>query len=98
MNPLPVNVRADRIVVDKSDRRLHLVAGGSLLKTYRVPFGARPRGHKHREGDEKTPEGTYAIDWRKNDSSYFRALHVSYPDVDDIARARAKGVPPGGRS
>ena len=94
--PLPAGATADRVLVDKSDRTLTLLRGGRPLKTYRVALGGSPVGHKGREGDEKTPEGTYLLDYRKEDSRAHRALHISYPNADDEARARARGESPGG--
>lgn len=89
-------VTADRVLVDKSERRLVLLRGGSVLKGYRVSFGGEPVGHKQREGDERTPEGKYRIDRRNARSAFHRSLHVSYPDRRDVERARGLGVPPGG--
>lgn len=94
--PLPAGAAADRVVVDKSERTLTLVRDGRPLKTYRVSLGGAPEGHKRREGDERTPEGRYVLDGRKEDSAAYRSLHVSYPDARDRARAREAGVPPGG--
>jgi murein L,D-transpeptidase YafK len=94
--PLPAGAVADRVVVDKSERTLTLLSRGRPLKTYRVSLGGAPVGHKRREGDERTPEGAYVLDYRRADSSAHRSLHVSYPDSADVARARAAGVDPGG--
>jgi murein L,D-transpeptidase YafK len=94
--PLAPDARADRVVVDKSERTLVLLAGGRALKTYHVSLGGSPAGHKRREGDERTPEGAYVLDYRNPSSSAHRSLHVSYPDSADVARARAAGVAPGG--
>ena len=69
---------------------------GRVLKTYRVQLGSHPIGAKEREGDGKTPEGIYRIDSRNANSHFHRALHVSYPNAADIARARRLGVSPGG--
>ena len=97
LDALSSDARADRVVVDKSDRTLWLLEGADTLKAYRVSFGAAPDdGHKQREGDERTPEGTYALDWRNAESCCYRSLHVSYPDPEDVARARAEAVSPGG--
>jgi murein L,D-transpeptidase YafK len=93
---LPGPVTADRVLVDKSEHRLVLLRGGSVLKGYRVSFGADPVGHKQREGDERTPEGLYRIDRRNARSAFHRSLHVSYPDRRDVERARELGVAPGG--
>lgn len=94
--PLPADARADAVLVDKSDRTLTLLRGGTVLKTYPVALGGAPQGHKRQEGDERTPEGRYVLDYRNPRSSMHRSLHVSYPDSADAARARAAGVPPGG--
>jgi murein L,D-transpeptidase YafK len=80
---------ADQIIVDKSERRLWLVSGGRELKAYRVALGANPRWHKEIVGDSRTPEGDYTIDWRKPDSQFHRALHISYPNQQDRAFAAA---------
>jgi murein L,D-transpeptidase YafK len=94
--PLPPNVRADHVLVDKSERTLTLLRGGQPLKTYAVSLGGAPAGHKRQEGDERTPEGRYVLDYRNPASAAHLSLHVSYPDASDAARARAQGVPPGG--
>ena len=95
-SPLPVDARADRIVIEKSRRALSLFHQGQLLKQYRVALGRVPVGAKAQEGDRKTPEGRYVIDYRKADSGYFRALHISYPSAADAESARQRGVAPGG--
>ncbi len=87
---------ADRIVVDKSDRTLTLYHHGQILKSYQVTFGRAPVGKKQREGDDRTPEGQYVIDSRNLHSKYHIALHVSYPNAEDVRRARAAHVSPGG--
>lgn len=94
--PLPPGARADRVVVDKGERTLSLLANGRVLKTYPVSLGGAPAGHKRREGDERTPQGRYVLDYRNPRSFAHLSLHVSYPDSADVARARAEGVPPGG--
>lgn len=94
--PLPAGVTADRLLIDKGARRLVVYTDGRVVKTYRVSLGRVPEGAKEREGDGRTPEGSYVIDYRKADSAYHRALHISYPDQDDRRRARRNGVSPGG--
>ncbi|HEU4881062.1 MAG TPA: L,D-transpeptidase family protein [Longimicrobium sp.] len=94
--PLPPDARADQVRVDKSERTLVLLREGRAIKTYRVSLGGAPLGHKRREGDERTPEGTYLLDYRNPRSSAHRSLHVSYPDSADAARAHAAGEDPGG--
>ncbi len=95
LHPLPSNVTADHVLVEKAARRLTLLRGGTPLKTYRVALGRAPVGPKEQEGDQRTPEGIYRIDFHKEDSDYHRALHVSYPEQRDIDRAAVSGVSPG---
>lgn len=89
--------KADRVLVIKHMRRLYLMRGSVVLKSYGVAFGQYPRGHKIKEGDERTPEGRYLVDYHLRESSFYRALHISYPNPNDIARAEALGVSPGGQ-
>jgi len=88
---LPNGAVADRIVVEKSARRLTLYAHGVPLKSYRVALGRQPVGAKERQGDNKTAEGVYAIDFKNPDSGFHKALHVSYPGPADRARAEPGG-------
>ncbi len=91
-NPLPNDATIDRIVVEKSARRLSVWRDGEKLKDYRVALGRNPVGAKQEEGDMKTPEGVHRIDSRNPQSDYHLALHVSYPSNEDTARAAERGV------
>jgi murein L,D-transpeptidase YafK len=86
----------DRILVVKAERRLYLLAEGTVLREYPVRLGPNPVGPKIFEMDGRTPEGIYVIDSRKRDSLYYRSLHISYPSPDDRARAGKYGIPAGG--
>ena len=86
----------DKVLVLKSERRLQLISRGEPLKTYRISLGKQPKGTKEREGDSKTPEGLYWLDWRKVSDRFILAMHISYPNISDAARARREGVSPGG--
>lgn len=86
----------DKVLVLKSERRLQLISRGEPLKTYRISLGKQPKGTKLREGDSKTPEGLYWLDWRKVSDRFNLAMHISYPNISDAARARREGVSPGG--
>ena len=94
--PKPDLSQIDRVLVLKGKRELHLVAQGHVLKTYPISLGFAPVGPKRRQGDGKTPEGVYTLDYRNPHSEYYRSLHVSYPNAQDRARARSMGVSPGG--
>jgi len=87
---------ADKIVVKKSQRRLYLMRDGKPFRTYRISLGANPEGHKRYRGDNRTPEGRYTIDWRNPRSKFYKALHISYPNLEDRISARRAGWDPGG--
>jgi len=89
--PLPQDSFADRVLVEKAARRLTLFRNGEVLKEYRVALGRVPDGPKEYEGDQRTPEGVYTIDFHKPDSDYHLALHISYPEQRDIDRASKEG-------
>ncbi len=89
--------RVDRVVIDKSDRRLTLLRGDEPVKSYPVALGGAPKGAKIFEGDQRTPEGTYTIDFRNADSAFHRALRISYPSEADRMRALEAGLDPGGQ-
>lgn len=93
---LPIQPMTDHIVVSKSKRVLELRAKGEILKRYRIALGFTPQGHKTASGDGRTPEGLYWIDRRNPRSEYFLSVGISYPNAEDMARARALGVRPGG--
>jgi murein L,D-transpeptidase YafK len=94
-NPLPSGTTIDRIVVEKSARKLSIFRGEEKIKTYRVALGRNPVGAKEQEGDMKTPEGIYKIDNRNAQSNFHLALHISYPSDEDNARVTERGVPAG---
>jgi murein L,D-transpeptidase YafK len=86
----------DRILVEKSLRRLTLLAGEKRVRIYTVALGPSPIGPKTCQGDNKTPEGEYHIAGRNRYSAYHRSLRISYPEAADKKRAAAQGCAPGG--
>jgi murein L,D-transpeptidase YafK len=94
---LPAAPTIDRVVVLKSERRLVLLRGDTVVRVYNVALGRYPEGHKRRQGDARTPEGEYTLDYKLEDSAFYRAIHISYPNARDLARAQADGVDPGGK-
>ena len=88
--------KIDLVKVDKSENKMYLLDNGKVVKEYNVAFGKNPKGHKQQEGDEKTPEGTYTLDYKKDDSSFYRSMHISYPQAADKENAKQLGVSPGG--
>ncbi|MEE8334078.1 MAG: L,D-transpeptidase family protein [Alphaproteobacteria bacterium] len=90
-------LKADRLVILKSERRLVLMRGDEVVRVYRVALGRYPKGRKVREGDAKTPEGSYTIDHKLTRSNFYKAIQISYPNLRDVARANALGYRPGGK-
>lgn len=86
----------DSVRVLKAERRLELMQGNRVARTYKVALGGEPVGHKQKEGDQKTPEGAYVLDYKKADSAFHLSIHISYPNEQDRVSARQKGVSPGG--
>lgn len=86
----------DRILIEKSIRRMIAYRDGTALKTYRIALGFAPEGDKRQQGDGKTPEGIFRIDRRNDASAYHLSLGIDYPKPEDRARAAAEGIDPGG--
>ena len=85
-----------QVKVYKTDRVVQLLHRDEVIRTYPIRLGFDPIGHKVKEGDGKTPEGTYILDWRNPKSAFYKSLHVSYPNVQDQAKAKQLGVSAGG--
>jgi murein L,D-transpeptidase YafK len=88
--------KADKVLVNKSESKLYVMKSGKPLKAYKVAFGANPVGHKEKEGDGRTPEGAYLLDFKNTKSKFYKSIRVSYPNASDIAKAEALGLKPGG--
>lgn len=86
----------DLVKVDKSENAMYLMNNGEIVRRYHIALGENPKGHKQQQGDERTPEGKYFLDYKKEDSSFYRAMHISYPNDEDLANAKARGVSAGG--
>jgi len=87
---------ADNVIIEKAARKLYLMQDGEIFRAFDIALGIMPVGDKQREGDFKTPEGHYRLDRRNPDSDFFLSIRVSYPDNEDMAEARERGVNPGG--
>jgi murein L,D-transpeptidase YafK len=88
--------QADRVLVRKSERRLYLMNGKDVVRSYHVSLGLEPQGSKQRAGDYRTPEGSYRLTRRNTRSDYFLSIQVSYPGPEDLQRARRNHDDPGG--
>ncbi len=85
----------DKVKVYKSKRYLELLSNGQVMQRYPIRLGFEPTGHKLTEGDGKTPEGIYTLDWRNPNSQFYKSLHVSYPNAQDKQQAAAQGLSAG---
>lgn len=94
--PLTNLLKADLVLVEKKERKLHLIKNEKIYRTYNVRLGSNPTGHKQKQGDKRTPEGKYLLDSRNENSQYYKSLHISYPNSKDLINAKKLNVDPGG--
>lgn len=93
--PAPVTGSVDLVLVEKSAKTLYLLDGERVLRSYPIALGKNPVGHKEEAGDGRTPEGRYTLDWRNPESRFYRSIHISYPNEQDLERAQASNRDPG---
>ena len=93
---IPKNTVIDKVFVDKSARTLQLLSDDKVIKSYHIALGGNPIGHKQQQGDQRTPVGNYTLDYKNENSGYYRSIHISYPNTADKARAKSRGVSAGG--
>lgn len=84
------------IYVNKTNKILRIVKDNETLLTIPISLGFQPIGQKKVEGDGKTPEGTYTIDYRISEWDYYKALHISYPNEAQLETAKKLKKNPGG--
>jgi len=93
---IPADKPVTKILVEKGKRLLHVYSNEEKLVTYPISLGRNPQGDKKCQGDNKTPEGLYVLDWRNPQSCCYKSFHISYPDASDRAEAAQLGCSPGG--
>ncbi|CAK2091008.1 L,D-transpeptidase family protein [Vibrio crassostreae] len=84
------------VKVDKSKRRMYLLKGEEVIQEFRIALGKQPKGHKRFEGDNRTPEGEYQLDYVMKESDFYRSVHINYPQPSDMQWAEQNDVDPGG--
>lgn len=94
--PPPLTGQVERIIIEKSARRMELIQNGKPVRSYRIALGFSPDGDKDRQGDGRTPEGEFSVDRRNDSSAFHLSLGLDYPQPEDRARAAAGGYSPGG--
>ena len=85
-------LKSPRILIEKAARRLTLYSEGKALATYRVGLGASPELDKEREGDHRTPEGTFYLCSRNAASPFHLFLGLSYPGPEAAERGLKAGL------
>jgi len=90
------NKKIDKIVVSKKKREMYLYREGDIVNTFRISLGKNPKGDKIKKGDHKTPLGSYRITRKRCHSKYYRMIYISYPNSEDISRAKERGYSAGG--
>ena len=95
-NEEPKQVKVDYVLVRKKERLLYLYSGNEAVRIYPIALGKQPEGQKQKEGDSRTPEGIYTLDWRNPNSRFSRSIHVSYPNRNQMLAATEAGIDPGG--
>ncbi|HPF78206.1 MAG TPA: L,D-transpeptidase family protein [Alphaproteobacteria bacterium] len=87
--------KADLVVVKKSKNKMYLMQDDKVLRSYNIALGGNPVGHKVQEGDQRTPEGVYMLNYKNTKSKFYKSINIDYPNEQDIARAKLRGVDPG---
>lgn len=87
--------QVDEVRVYKTQHRMEMLFEGQVTKVYTVMLGRGGMAPKRQEGDKRVPEGEYILDYKNPYSSFYRSIHLTYPNADDIKRAQELGVNPG---
>jgi len=82
---------ASELIVAKAERRLEF-KDGSITREFPIGLGSSPIGRKSRQGDRKTPEGSYVITHKNSRSQFFLSLGISYPNLDDAKSGLRAGL------
>jgi murein L,D-transpeptidase YafK len=90
--PLNLPLADPRIVVKKGERRLTLFDGDRKVRVYRIGLGFAPVGDKVRQGDGRTPEGSFYVCVKNVASKFYRSLGLSYPNKEHAARGLRDGI------
>ena len=90
--PLRLPLADPRVVVKKGERRLLLFDGDKQVRAYRVGLGFTPTGDKARQGDGRTPEGSFYVCVKNAASKFYLSLGLSYPGREHAARGLREHV------
>lgn len=87
------------IIVDKSDYELKVFDDEGWFATYPIVFGSKDLSDKMKEGDRKTPNGSFKVIIKKIHPKWGPELLLDYPNDESYQRfndRKAKGLLPRG--
>ena len=85
------------IIVDKSDYELKVYDDEGWYATYPIVFGSKDLSDKMREGDKKTPDGTFKVILKKIHPKWGPELLLNYPNDESFQKfseRKSKGLVP----
>jgi murein L,D-transpeptidase YafK len=85
------------IIVDKSDYELKVYDDEGWFATYPVVFGSKDLNDKYREGDKRTPDGSFKVILKKIHKKWGPELLLDYPNEESVRRfneRKQKGLVP----
>lgn len=85
------------IVIEKGRYELSLYDDEGWYATYPVVFGSKDQGDKMKEGDRKTPEGSFTITSKRVHEKWDRFLMLDYPTKESYEKfnsRKQKGIIP----
>ena len=80
------------ITIDKGARSLVVTENGRIVERYRISWGRGGKGDKLKEGDRRTPVGTYRIVDFNERSRFALFMHLNYPNVKDAFFGLKNGI------
>jgi len=85
----------DHIIVVKAERKMYLHKDNKVRGALPYLWG-KPTGTQAAAGDNRTSQGEFFVHRKLCSPKYYRSLCLSYPGPEDRARAKKRGVNPGG--
>lgn len=85
------------IIIDKSDYELKVYDDEGWYATYPIVFGSKDLSDKMREGDKRTPNGSFKVILKKIHPKWGPELLLDYPNEESVQRfneRKAKGLIP----
>ncbi len=77
-------------VVDKSERKFIVRAGGRSLRTYPCVLGINPEGDKMQEGDRRTPEGSFLLRAKYPHKDWHKFVWIDHPNEESWKRSNRR--------